>query len=136
MKYAVLTTKHHDGFCLFDSKYTDFKSTKTPYGKDLVKEWVDAFRAEGLKVGFYYSLLDWHHPDFTIDKIHPLGKNDVTKIPALNKGRDMARYREYMLNQIRAIGHTPYLEMPEKFNADFIDFINNNKKRGTNLEFD
>lgn len=103
MKYAVLTTKHHDGFCLFDSKFTDFKSTKTPYGKDLLKEWVDAFRAEGLKVGFYYSLLDWHHPDFTVDKIHPLGKNDVSKIPSLNQGRDMAKYREYMLNQIREL---------------------------------
>jgi len=64
MKYAVLTAKHHDGFCLFDSKYTDFKSTNTPCGKDLVREFLDAFRAEGLKVGLYYSLLDWHHPDY------------------------------------------------------------------------
>mgnify|MGYP000812164094 CR=1 FL=1 len=51
MKYAVLTTKHHEGFCLFDSQYTDYKSTNTPCGKDLVREYVDAFRAEGLKVG-------------------------------------------------------------------------------------
>ena len=53
MKYAVLTAKHHDGFCLFDSKLTDYKSTNTPIGKDLVKEYVEAFRAEGIMVGLY-----------------------------------------------------------------------------------
>ena len=53
MKYAVLTTKHHEGFCLFDSEYTDFKATNTKAGRDLVKEYVDAFRAEGIKIGFY-----------------------------------------------------------------------------------
>ena len=63
MKYAVLTAKHHDGFCLFDSALTDFKSTNSPCGRDLVREYLEAFRAEGLKVGLYYSLLDWHHPD-------------------------------------------------------------------------
>ncbi len=55
MKYVVLTTKHHDGFCLFDSKYTDYKATNTPIGRDLIKEYVDALRTEGLKVGFYYN---------------------------------------------------------------------------------
>ena len=64
MKYAVLTAKHHDGFCLFDSKLTDFKSTNTKAGRDLVREYLEAFRAEGLKVGLYYSLLDWSHPDY------------------------------------------------------------------------
>ena len=71
MKYVVLTAKHHEGFCMFDSKFTDYKVTSTPYGKDIVKEYVEAFRAEGLKVGFYYSLIDWHHPDYTIDSNHP-----------------------------------------------------------------
>ena len=71
MKYAVLTTKHHEGFCLFDSKYTDYKATNTKARRDMVREFVEAFRAEGLKVGFYYSLIDWHHPDFTIDCNHP-----------------------------------------------------------------
>jgi alpha-L-fucosidase len=61
MKYAVLTAKHHDGFCLFDSQLTDYKSSNTPCQRDLVREYVEAFRAEGLKVGLYYSLLDWHH---------------------------------------------------------------------------
>lgn len=103
MKYAVLTSKHHDGFCLFDSKYTDFKSTNTPYSKDIVKEWVDAFRAEGLKVGFYYSLIDWHHPDFTIDRVHPMSAQTDEEYAQLNKGRDMANYRTYMKNQVREL---------------------------------
>ena len=51
MKYAVLTAKHHDGFCLFDSKLTDYKATNTPAGRDLIREYLEAFRAEGLKVG-------------------------------------------------------------------------------------
>ena len=64
MKYAVLTAKHHDGFCLFDSKLTDYKATNTPGGRDLIKEYTDAFREAGLRVGLYYSLLDWHHPAY------------------------------------------------------------------------
>ena len=103
MKYAVLTTKHHEGFCLFDSKYTDYKATNTSAKRDLVKEYVDAFRAEGIKIGFYYSLIDWHHPDFTIDKYHPLrpaNDDDTAAYPALNKGRNMAIYRKYLYNQV------------------------------------
>ncbi len=96
MKYAVLTTKHHEGFCLFDSKYTDYKVTNTPYGKDIVKEYVEAFRAEGIKIGFYYSLIDWHHPDFTIDVIHPRREDGEE----LDKGRDIKKYAEYMRNQV------------------------------------
>ena len=77
MKYAVLTVKHHEGFCLFDSAYTDYKSTNAPAARDLAREFVDAFRAEGLKVGFYYSLIDWHHPDYphASDPIHPQRNN-------------------------------------------------------------
>lgn len=98
MKYAVLTTKHHEGFCLFDSAYTDYKATNTKAGRDLVREYVDAFREEGLKVGFYYSLIDWHHPDFPIDPLHP--RRDDDNIDELNKGRDIRRYAEYMRNQV------------------------------------
>ncbi|MEO6849447.1 MAG: alpha-L-fucosidase, partial [Mucilaginibacter sp.] len=102
MKYAVLTTKHHEGFCLFDSKYTDYKATNTQAKRDLVKEFVDAFRAEGLKVGFYYSLLDWHHPDYTMDDAHPLVQVDKSQAnyDRLNKGRDMDKYRQYLHNQV------------------------------------
>ena len=113
MKYAVLTTKHHEGFCLWDSKFTDYKITKTPFGRDLVREFVEAFRAEGLRVGFYYSLIDWHHPDFTIDSKHPRrpkwandcgtfgdGEKDY---PELNRNRDMSKYRQYMKDQLREL---------------------------------
>jgi alpha-L-fucosidase len=100
MKYAVITSKHHEGFCLFDSKFTDYKSTNTPYGKDLLREWVDAFRAEGIKIGFYYSLLDWHHPDYIIDRNHPQSQTSDTAYDRMNKGRDMNKYREYIKNQV------------------------------------
>jgi alpha-L-fucosidase len=103
MKYVVLTAKHHEGFCLFDSKYTDYKSTNTPCGKDLIKEYVEAFRAEGLKVGFYYSLIDWHHPDYTIDSRHPQRQDADTAYARLNKGKDMKKYQEYIKNQVREL---------------------------------
>ena len=98
MKYAVLTTKHHEGFCMFDSKYTDYKCTNTPAGRDLVREYVDAFRAEGLHVGFYYSLIDWHHPDFPIDMLHP--RREDPDAYEQSKNRDMHKYAEYMRNQV------------------------------------
>lgn len=59
MKYVVLTTKHHSGFCLWDTKTTDFNIMNTPYGKDLLKEYVEGVRKAGLKVGFYYSPEDF-----------------------------------------------------------------------------
>ena len=103
MKYVVLTAKHHEGFCNFDSKYTDYKTTKTQFGRDVVKEYVEAFRAEGIKVGFYYSLIDWHHPDYTIDRVHPQRQESDSAYARLNKGKDMARYREYIKNQVREL---------------------------------
>ncbi len=101
MKYAVLTTKHHEGFCLFDSQYTDYKVTNTPYGKDIVREYADAFREAGLHVGFYYSLIDWHHPHFPIDRLHP--RRDDEDAEQQDKGRDMKIYAEYMRNQVREL---------------------------------
>ncbi len=71
MKYAVLTAKHHDGFCMFDSKLTDYKISTRFGGRDIVREFLDAFRAEGLKVGLYYSIIDWHHPDYPNVGNHP-----------------------------------------------------------------
>lgn len=97
MRYAVLTAKHHDGFCLFDSALTDYTSVRAA-GRDLVAEFAEAMRAEGLRVGLYYSLLDWHHPDFTIDRHHPLRGTDAADEP-----RDMARYRAYLHGQVREL---------------------------------
>ena len=62
-KYMVMTTKHHEGFCNWDTKLTNYCAPKQGPGRDLVREYVEAARAEGLRVGFYYSLMDWHHPD-------------------------------------------------------------------------
>jgi alpha-L-fucosidase len=62
-KYMVMTTKHHEGFCQWDTKLTNYCAAKQGPGRDLVREYVEAARAEGLRVGFYYSLMDWHHPD-------------------------------------------------------------------------
>lgn len=97
MKYFVVTSKHHEGFCLWDSDVTDYKVTNTPYGKDLLTPMVDAFRAEGIKAGFYHSLIDWHHPEFTMDAMHPMRENEEFKEKA--KNRDMAKYRAYLYAQ-------------------------------------
>ncbi|NLG84606.1 MAG: alpha-L-fucosidase [Firmicutes bacterium] len=101
MKYAVMTAKHHDGFCLFDSSYTDYKATNTPAGRDLIREYVEAFRAEGLKVGFYYSLLDWHHPDYPIagDRFHPLRNHPDYQAHRGN----LSRYADYVRDQVREL---------------------------------
>ena len=101
MKYVVLTAKHHDGFCLFDSKYTDYKVTNTPAGRDLIKEYVEALREEGLKVGLYFTLLDWHHPDYPHygDRIHPMRNHPECS----NENRDFSRYIEYMYNQVEEV---------------------------------
>jgi alpha-L-fucosidase len=71
MKYVVLTTRHHDGFCLFDSQVSDFTSVKTRAGRDFVAEYVEAVRKAGLKVGFYYSLLDWRFPGYFEPEKYP-----------------------------------------------------------------
>jgi alpha-L-fucosidase len=98
MKYAVLTVKHHDGFCLFDSKFTDYKSTNTPANRDLVKEFTEAFRAEGIKIGFYYSLVDWHHPEYPPVGNHPQRGKDID----YNK-YNWEEYVTYMHNQIEEL---------------------------------
>ncbi|HCE00869.1 MAG TPA: alpha-L-fucosidase [Armatimonadetes bacterium] len=101
MRYFVITTKHHEGFCLFDSQLTDYKAPNTPCGRDLLRPMVEAFREEGLKVGFYHSLIDWHHPDYTVDRMHPL--RDDAEARAANAQRDFKRYREYLHGQVREL---------------------------------
>ena len=101
MKYFVITTKHHDGFCLWDSALTDYKATNTPCGRDLIKPMVDAFRARDMRVGLYHSLIDWHHPDFTIDDLHSMRNHpDRDK---LNAERDQTKYAEYLHGQVREL---------------------------------
>ena len=64
VRYVVLVAKHHDGFCMFDSKYTDYKITNTPFKRDVCAEFAKACHDAGIPLGFYYSPPDWHHPDF------------------------------------------------------------------------
>ena len=115
MRYAVLTSKHHDGFCLFDSRLTDYKATHTPAGRDLLRPFVEAFRAEGLKVGFYYSLIDWHHAQFPVDGLHP--QRDDEAFRAANGDRDIGKYAEYLHGQVREI-----LTMYGKIDILWLDF--------------
>ena len=122
MKYVVMTAKHHDGFCLFDSKLTDFKATNTPARRDLFREYVEGVRAEGLRVGFYYSLLDWNHPDYPVDRLHPRREDAEAKA----KTRDFARYVEYLHGQVREL-----LTNYGKLDVLFFDFSYDDMKGKT-----
>ena len=99
--YAILTTKHHDGFCLFDSALTDYHAGNTPARRDLVREFVDAVRAEGLRVGLYYSLVDWHHPDYPAwgDRQHPMRDNPAFK----DRPHHWPNYVAYLHGQVREL---------------------------------
>ena len=88
MKYMVMTTKHHEGFCNFDTRLTDYCAPKQGPGRDLVREYVDAARAEGLRFGFYYSLMDWHHPDGALCKTDEAARK---------------RFVEYIHGQVREL---------------------------------
>lgn len=100
MKYMVVTAKHHDGFCLFDSKLTDFKITNTPFGRDLIKEYVEAAREEGLKVGIYYSIIDWNHPAYPAyhHHSHPHRFDEDYQ-----ERRPFDEYLDYMHGQVREL---------------------------------
>jgi alpha-L-fucosidase len=91
MKYLVLTTKHHDGFCLWDSALTDYDIMSTPFRRDVVRELADACRREGLVFCAYHSICDWRHPDYPLGS--PGGK---TRKPA----PDMDRYARYLKGQL------------------------------------
>ncbi len=82
MKYMVITSKHHDGFCMFHSKLTDYDIESTPFRRDVMKELAEACRGKGIQFGFYHSIMDWHHPDQT---------------------RDFPKYEEYLRAQVREL---------------------------------
>jgi len=94
MKYIVLTSKHHDGFCLWDTKFTDYNIMNTPFKRDIVKELAAACKRHGIAFGLYYSIADWHHPDYPLGS--PGGK---TEKPYPN----MDRYNEYVKSQLREL---------------------------------
>ncbi|EMF0307680.1 alpha-L-fucosidase [Enterococcus hirae] len=99
-KYVIITAKHHDGFCLWHTKETEYHIGKTPYQRDLLGELIEAFRQVGIKIGLYYSLLDWHHPDFLVDGYHPM-RNNPTYIE--QHPGNMENYRQFMANQVREL---------------------------------
>lgn len=99
-KYVIITAKHHEGFCLWDTKETEYKVTNTPYQKDLLADLVEAFRNEGLRIGIYYSLLDWHHPDFLVDGYHPMRQNE--NYIQSHEG-NMENYRAFMKAQVKEL---------------------------------
>lgn len=102
MKYFVITTKHHEGFCLWDSKLTQYKATRTPARRDLLGPMVEAFRQCNMRVGLYHSLIDWHHDQYVIDPhIGPL--RDHPDREKLNQGRNQAKYAAYLHGQVREL---------------------------------
>ncbi len=101
MQYAILTAKHHDGYALFDTALSDFSVRHSPYGGDIVREFVEAMRDEGLRVGLYFSLSDWHHPDYPAfteaDKPYMLGR------PRLPTPEQWERFVPYLHGQVREL---------------------------------
>lgn len=101
MKYIILTAKHHDGFCLYDSQYTDYKITNTPFKRDLVAEYLEAARKYDLKVGLYFSLIDWYHKDFPKfdDWHHPMRGNEAYRDETI----DWDNYLKFMHAQVEEL---------------------------------
>jgi alpha-L-fucosidase len=95
MKYITITSKHHDGFCLFDSKYTDFNVMSTPFKRDIMKELSDACKKYGIKMCWYHSIMDWHHPDY-------LPRREWEKDRS-TEGADYDRYVQHMKNQLKEL---------------------------------
>jgi len=100
MKYVVITSKHHDGFCLWDSKLTDYDVVDaTPFGRDIIKELSDEVHRQGLRMCFYHSILDWHHPDYL-----PRGEGSPRPWDTRpTDGADLDRYIKYMKGQLREL---------------------------------
>jgi len=97
MKYITITSKHHDGFCMWDTKLTDYSIMKaTPFKRDVLKELAAACREEGIRLCFYHSIMDWHHPDYL-----PRREWEKTTRPA--DGADLNRYIDYMKGQLREL---------------------------------
>ena len=96
MKYIVLTSKHHDGFCLFNTHYTDFNVMNTPFKRDILKELADACRKQGLKICWYHSIMDWHHPDY-------LPHRDWETTMSATDAGSYDRYFAYLKNELKQI---------------------------------
>ena len=93
MKYVCITTKHHDGFCLFDTKQTDWSVMHTPFHRDIMQEMAAACRKNGITPCWYYSIMDWHHPDY-------LPRRPWEQATRSTEGADFERYNTYLKNQV------------------------------------
>lgn len=109
MTFIVFTAKHHDGFCMYDTNYTDYNITNTPYGKDVLKMLSDACKKRGIKLGIYYSLPDWNHSNYpNLGRHHEMqGQRDGEIV-------DEAKYLEFVRNQVTELC-TNYGEICEFF---------------------
>jgi alpha-L-fucosidase len=114
MKYLIITTKHHDGFCLWDTKLNDYNVMNTPFHRDIVKELAEACKKQGIAFGTYYSVCDWRHPDFPLTS--PGGSKHREK-------SDIEAYNRYLLGQTKELvtNYGPLLtiwnDMPQYFNG-------------------
>lgn len=95
MKYIVITSKHHDGFSLFDSEYSDFDVMSTPFRRDILSEMADACKKHDIVLCFYHSIMDWHHPDY-------LPRRDWEK-DRTGEGADMSRFIVYLKGQLKEL---------------------------------
>jgi len=95
MKYIVITTKHHDGFCLFGTKETEFNVMATPFHRDVMKALAGACRKQGMKICWYYSIMDWHHPDYLPRRAWETDRPD--------SGADFRRYIRYMKAELKEL---------------------------------
>ena len=120
MKYIILTTKHHDGFCLWDTKLTDYNIMNSPFHRDVVKELAAACRKQGIAFGTYYSVCDWHHPDFPLT-----GPGGSVK----REKSDLDAYNRYLLGQVRELitNYGPLLtlwnDVPQMFEGRGVNTI-------------
>jgi alpha-L-fucosidase len=114
MRYVVLTTKHHDGFCLWDTKQTDYNITRSPFGRDVTRELAEACRRAGIAFGTYHSVCDWRHPDFPLASPGGNVKREESNIVA---------YRRYLRAQVRELIQnygpliTMWFDMPQEFDS-------------------
>ncbi|WP_343329209.1 alpha-L-fucosidase [Polaribacter staleyi] len=116
MKYLVVTTKHHEGFCLWDSKYTNFDIANTPFKRDIIKELADACRKYNIHFGTYYSIIDWHHPS----QERNLDKSGINRWSNIRmKTGEKQEYITYMKNQIKELIENYDTEMIW-FDADWV----------------
>jgi alpha-L-fucosidase len=103
MKYIVITSRHHDGFSLWDSRHTDYDMAGTPYGRGVLKDLADECRKQGIEFGIYYSICDWYHPDYPVE--YPAPDYQFREERAMDPatGMQMDRYIIFMKNQIREL---------------------------------